>query len=101
MPVRSGGDRFEELQVEFDLDDVAQNDPADTGWHGNVDAEVRAADLSGGFEARVAGASRGVLDLAARGRRGERAGDRPHPEVGGGPALCAEPEGPGLSETPR
>src|SRR3954452_3346142 len=48
--------RLQQLKVELDLHDIAKDDAADAGGHGEVDAEVLAADLGRGFEARVAGA---------------------------------------------
>src|SRR4051794_7723175 len=49
--------RFEQLKVELDLHDIAKDDAADPRRHGEVDAEVLAADLGRGFEAGVAGAA--------------------------------------------
>src|SRR4051794_30033133 len=49
--------RLEQLKVEVDLHDIAKDDAADAGRHGDVDAEVLAADLGRGFEAGVARAA--------------------------------------------
>src|SRR3954449_7611314 len=68
--------RLEELKVELDLHDIAKNDAADAGRHGEVDAEVLAADLGRGFEAGVAGAAaRDALDTAELHGEDDRAGD--------------------------
>src|SRR3954447_15218237 len=68
--------RLEQLKVELDLHDIAKDDAADAGRHGEVDAEVLAADLGRGFEAGVAGAAaRDALDTAELHGEDNRAGD--------------------------
>src|SRR4051794_17628471 len=54
--------RLEQLKVELDLHDIAKDDAADAGRHGEVDAEVLAADPGRGFETGGGwGAPRGGL----------------------------------------
>ena len=67
--------RLEQLEVELDLHDVAEDDAADAGRHREVDAEVLAADLGGGFEAGVAGAAGEGLDAAELDGEDDRPGD--------------------------
>src|SRR4051812_14495906 len=68
--------RFEQLKVELDLHDIAKDDAADPGRHGEVDAEILAADLGRGFEAGVAGAApRDAPDPAELPGEEDRAGD--------------------------
>src|SRR4051812_11994239 len=67
--------RLEQLEVELDLHDIAKDDAADAGRHGEVDAEVLAADLGRGFEAGVAGdAPRGAPPTPPRPRQDPRTG---------------------------
>src|SRR3954453_18583782 len=68
--------RLEQLKVELDLHDIAKDDAADAGRHGEVDAEVLAADLGRAFEAGVAGAAaREALVTAEPHGEDDRAGD--------------------------
>src|SRR4051812_19914728 len=67
--------RLEQLKVELDLHDIAKDDAADARRHGEVDAEVLAADLGRGFEAGVAGdAPRGAPPTPPRPRQDPRTG---------------------------
>ena len=67
--------RLEQLDVELDLDDVAEGDGAHAGRHRDVDAEVLAAQLTGRLEAGVARPARELLDAAELEIEPLRAGD--------------------------
>ena len=69
------GGGFEQLKVDLDLHHIAEGDDIDARRHGEVDAEVLAADLGCRFEAGVAGAAREGFDAAKLDGQHDRTGD--------------------------